>query len=267
MQDRETGEEKAAAPRRRAYAAARRHSARVRLLKIVIPAGAVLGAAAVGAVAFLDPFRRMDGVTMGPLSVSGTKITMENPRLTGYRQDDRPYEVTASAAMQDVRKPTLVELKDMRGRLATDASGGTARLEAATGVFDTQKERLELKDDVRVRTDAGQEVVLTSASVDFKAGTVVSREPVTVAFPGGSIRADALDVSDGGKVIVFQGRVRSEFRSPEDGQAPGRAAQSPGREGQASGGLAQAAPSLPAPSAERGAPARTTEALPASMRP
>jgi lipopolysaccharide export system protein LptC len=255
MQDRETGDGKAAAPRRRAYAAARRHSARVRLLKIVIPAGAALGAIVVGAVVFLDPFRRMDGVTMGPLSVSGTKITMENPRLTGYRQDDRPYEVTASAAMQDVRRPALVELKDMRGRLATDAAGGTARLEAATGVFDTQKEQLELKDDVRVRTDAGQDVVLTSASVDFKAGTVVSREPVTVAVPGGSIRADALNVSDGGKVIVFEGRVRSEFRSPEGDQAP------------AAGKAAQAAPFLPSPSAERGAPARTTEALPASMRP
>ena len=43
----------------------------------------------------------------GPLSLSGTKITMENPRLTGYRERDlRPYEVTAIAAMQDMRKPT-----------------------------------------------------------------------------------------------------------------------------------------------------------------
>ncbi len=258
MQDRETGEGKAA-PRRRAYAAARRHSARVRLLKVLIPAGAALGALAVGVVAFLDPFRRMDGVSLGPVSVSGTKITMENPRLTGYRQDDRPYEVTASAAMQDVRKPALVELKDMRGRLATDASGSTARLEAASGVFDTQKEQLELKDNVRVRTDAGQEVVLTSASVDFKAGTVVSREPVAVAFPGGSIRADTLNVSDGGKVIVFEGRVRSEFRPPEDAPVPGREGQAPARAAQA--------PSSPTPSSERGTPARTTEALPASLRP
>ena len=136
-----------------------------------------------------------------------------------------------------------------------DDSGARAHLEAAAGVFDTQKEQLELHGNIFVRTDNGQEARLKSAHIDFKAGTVVSREPVTVAFPGGSIRADALNVSDGGKVIVFEGRVRSEFRSPEGGQAP------------AAGKAAQAAPFLPPPSAERGAPARTTEALPASMRP
>lgn len=235
-------------PRGRAYAQARRHSRRVRWLKRAIPAGAIAGIGLVLAIATLDPFGRMGGLTLGPVSLSGAKITMENPRLTGFRKDTRPYEVTATAAMQDVRKPNLVELKDLKARIAMDERGGLARLEAAFGIFDTQKEQLELKQDIRVSTDAGQEAQLTSASIDFKAGTVASREPVTVRFPNGTVAADALDIGENGNVLVFTGRVRTRF----DGAVPAR------RDPDAPPGEAPGAST---------APARTSRAEPTSVRP
>src|SRR3712207_2062370 len=119
--------------RSRAYAQARRHSRRVRFLKVAIPLGAVLGIGFVLVVTFLDPFNRMAGVTLGPVSLNGTKITMESPRLSGYRSDNRPYEVTATVAVQDVRKPNVVELSDMKARFAADDTGKTTRLVADTG--------------------------------------------------------------------------------------------------------------------------------------
>lgn len=251
----------ARAGRSRAYAAATRHSTRVRVFKRLIPVGAAAAVVVVIGVALVDPSGRMGGLSLGPVSLSGTKITMENPRLTGFRNDTRPYEVTATAASQDVRKPNVVELKEMRGRLAMDDAGTTARLEAATGVFDTQKEQLELRDAIRVRTDGGQQILMRSASVDFKAGTVLSREPVAVSFPGGTIDADTLRVTEGGKVIVFEGRVRTVLQGTEGGAwAPG------GGDGPAD---VQASP-IPASPAGRGSPAqpvRATEAQPASLRP
>ena len=197
--------------RSRAFARARNHSRRVRFFKLVIPVGAVLGIAGVVLATWFNPFRAVEGLTLGPTSVSGTKITMESPRLTGFRNDSRPYEVTASSAQQDVRKPHLVELKDLKARIVTDEQGSTARLEAVRGVLDTQKEQLRLRQDVRVRTDGGQSVRLRSAFVDFKAGTVVSNEPVTVSLGNGVITAPGLKVSDNGKVFEFKGRVSSTF--------------------------------------------------------
>lgn len=244
-------EESAAAPdgrRARAYAQARRHSARVQVFRRAIPIGAALAIGVVLTIAVFDPFGRIGGLSLGPVSLSGTKITMENPRLTGYRSDLRPYEVTATAAVQDVRKPTVIELKDMRARMAMDDNGGTARLESATGVFDTQKEHLELKQDIKVTTDAGQEARLRSASVDFKAGTVVSREPVTVTLTNGVVEAEQLEISDSGKAIAFVGRVRTVL-DLAGGDRPG------------AGGAS-------APSAQRGAaPTRTSHAEPMSLRP
>jgi lipopolysaccharide export system protein LptC len=212
-------------PRARAYAQARRHSARVRFLRRVIPIGTALAVGVVLVLTVADPFGRVvGGLTLGPVSLSGTKITMENPRLSGFRKDSRPYEVTAVAAMQDVRKPNVVELKEMKARLVTDERGGAAHLEAAAGIFDTSKEQLELRQDIRVKTDGGQAARLKSASIDFKAGTVVSREPVTVTFPNGMIDAESLEISDNGKVIVFKGRVRAVI---EDSQEPAVTASTP----------------------------------------
>jgi lipopolysaccharide export system protein LptC len=194
----------------------------------------------------------MAGVTLGPVSLSGTKITMENPRLAGYRKDNQPYEVTASVAMQDVRKPSVFELKDMKARVAADDSGKMIRLVANFGVFDSTKEQLELREAVRVTTDDGQEARLHSAAVDFKAGTVVSREAVAISLPNGQVEADGIDINDGGKVISFVGNVRAVFEPPPP--KPQEAA---------------AVPDAPAAKAEppKPSPARTSRAEPLSLRP
>ena len=211
------------AVRKRAFARAKRHSRFVRFYKLAIPIGSLLAVTGVGAVAYLDPFRAVRGLTLGPMSVSGTQVTMESPKLTGYRNDSRPYEVTAEAAVQDVRRPNLVELKTMKARIVTDDEGSAAHLVANVGVLDTQKEMLELRGDVRLRTDNGQEAQLSSALVNFKAGTVVSNEPVTVLLGNGTIEAVGLEVTDNGKQLHFRGRVRTVFENtggPAQGAQP-----------------------------------------------
>ncbi|WP_210496206.1 LPS export ABC transporter periplasmic protein LptC [Microvirga antarctica] len=203
-------------PRSRGFASAQRHSRFVRFAKLAIPLGSVLAVALVSLYAYFDPFRHIPGLTIGKIGVSGTQVTMESPKLNGFRNDSRPYEVTASQATQDVLKPNFVELKDLRARIVTDDNGNAARLEAAFGVLNTEKEQMNLRQDVRVRTDAGQEVRLKSAFVDFKAGTVVSDEPVSVSLGNGVIEATGLDVSDNGKIMHFRGRVRAVFQNESD---------------------------------------------------
>ncbi len=206
------------ARRAKAYAAALRHSARVRFLRRAIPIGTGLSILAVMIVGIFDPFRSIGAVSVGPISLSGSKITMENPRLTGFRaKDAQPYEVTADAASQDIRKPNQVELHGLRARISME-NNGFVRLEATSGLYDTQKEQMELRQSVRILTDSGHDARLKSAFVDFKGGTVTSREPVTVTFKGGSIESQRLDVTDNGKKLTFEGRVRAIFETDQVAQ-------------------------------------------------
>jgi len=226
----------------RPFRAARRHSALVRALKIAIPFGSVLAVAAVTFVSVYNPFARIPGMTVGPISVSGSKIAMESPRLTGFRKDKRPYEVTATAAFQDIRKPNVIELKEMRARLAMDDSGAMANLVSKVGVFDTSKDHLDLTNDVRVWTDKGDEILLKSASIDLKVGTVISREPIRVTTSTMVLEAEGLDLSDGGKTMSFTGRVRAKLMRgvgappSTDPLVPGVAVRTPAKISQAEAG-------------------------------
>ena len=62
---------------------------------------------------YFNPLRMLGKlpVDIGNLVISGTKITMEQPHLSGFTRDARAYELTADAAAQDLTKPDIVELQ------------------------------------------------------------------------------------------------------------------------------------------------------------
>src|SRR5262245_31814241 len=92
----------------------------VRILRIAVPAAVALALAAIIFVSIVNPFRALMPklpLDMGNLVVSGTKITMESPHLAGFSTDQRPYEMWAKAAIQDITDPDHVELKTIRAKV------------------------------------------------------------------------------------------------------------------------------------------------------
>jgi lipopolysaccharide export system protein LptC len=211
--------------RQSAFQAARRHSVLVRLLRRLIPVGAIAAVVGLIIVPFLNPLRHAGNFSLGGISLSGGKVVMETPKLAGYRKDNSPYEVTAESALQDVRNPTQIELLQMVARVLMK-SEGWININARSGLFDQQKEKLKLVDDVKIRTDSGYDVRMRTADVDFKAGTVNSREPVKVNLGTTTVDADTLDVKDNGALITFEGRVHVLIEN-----APARSLAGPEREG------------------------------------
>ena len=204
----------AAADRRaRAFVAARRHSMHVILLRFTLKAGLIGGAVAAILVGAFDLFGTpLAGLSLGPLGVEGTKVTMDSPRLTGYRKDGRPYLVNAAKAMQDALHPTIVELRGIDADLAT-SDNLTIKLTARSGTYDTSAEHLDVSDDVRVKSPQ-YDVAMKSASIDFKSGLYFSREPVTIVTTNGmTVDADSVSANDSGRELLFVGHVRSLFQS------------------------------------------------------
>jgi lipopolysaccharide export system protein LptC len=209
--------------RKRAFATAQRHSRLVRRLRLAIPLGLALIAAALTVVALFDPFRaKVVDLLIGDFAVDGSKITMDRPKLTGFRRDGRAYVVNAAKAIQDVRKPTLVELRDIDGELEM-GEDGSLRVTADVGFFDSAHEQLELTQNVRLRSPT-YVVTLKNAKIDFKTGLYDTKDPVTVKTSNGAtIAADSATARNGGQELTFSGHVRSEF-PPEADSPPGAAA-------------------------------------------
>jgi lipopolysaccharide export system protein LptC len=198
------------------FVRATRHSARVRFLRKAIPIGVLIAVSGLLGVWLFDPFRQVfPNFTVQGIDLSSTKVTMEKPKLAGFKKDNRPYEVVAKSAIQDVTKPSIVNLFEMDAHFAME-NGGSATLKAKQGIYDTQNETLEVKTDVTVKTTTGYDIHLESAKMKFKTGDISSDQPVNVRMDTGEISADSLQMVDNGKKVTFIGNVRSRLEPASD---------------------------------------------------
>jgi lipopolysaccharide export system protein LptC len=190
------------------FAGAARHSRLVRMLRIAVPATVLLAMTFIVGVSVFNPFKQLPQVSFDPgnLVVSGTKITMEVPHLSGYTPDQRPYELWAKTATQDITNPDRVELKTLKAKvLMQDQS--TVFLDALTGIFDNKQQQLDLHKNILLRTSTGYEARLSQAFVDMANNTVTSDEHVDVKLTNGTLTSDRLRITEGGDVVRFEGNV------------------------------------------------------------
>jgi lipopolysaccharide export system protein LptC len=205
---------------------AARHSRMVRMLRIAVPVTVIVAMAGIIAVSVFNPFRILAKLPleMGNLVVSGTKITMEAPHLSGFSPDQRPYELWAKTATQDLTDPSHVDLNVVRAKIAMEDKS-TVVMDARTGKFDTKAQLLDLKEDIFLKSSTGYEARLTQAHIDIGKGTVDSDEPVDVKLIDGTLRGNKLQITEKGDLIRFDGGVVMIMNmSKQDGSAqPGSA--------------------------------------------
>ncbi len=192
----------------RLFQTALRHSRHVRILRLAIPVGIFLTLASVAAIAYFNPLRALAKLPVDPgkLVVSGTKITMEAPRLAGFTRDNRPYELTARAAAQDIAKPGVLELRDLHAKVQMKDTA-VLELHAAAGLYDTKTDQLRLSDNVVITSSTGYTGRLQDAAIDVKKGKITSDLPVVVEMLNGTLNANNLEVGDSGDTILFGGGV------------------------------------------------------------
>ena len=214
------------------FAMAARHSRMVRILRIAVPGAVGLAMAVVIGISIFNPFRMIipKALDISNLVVSGTKITMESPHLSGYTPDRRPYEMWAKTTVQDVTDPDHIELNKLRTKLLMQ-DGSTVFLDSLTGLFDNKEQTLDLHKDIHLTTTTGYEAWLTQAHVDMVKNTVDSDEHVDVKLTNGTLTSDRLHIVNGGEVVIFEGNVVMHLDHLDEGN----------------GATAQAAPPEPAP--------------------
>jgi lipopolysaccharide export system protein LptC len=192
----------------RAFLAARRHSRLVRILRVAVPAAVSCALVVVVLITYLNPLRMLAKlpINVDNLIVSGTKVTMEQPRLSGFTRDARAYELTADTAAQDMTKPDIVELRNMRAKVEMQDKS-MIELNAATGLYDAKAETLRLDKDIVLNSSTGYQARLSEALVDIRKGNVISEHPVEVRLLQGTLNANRLDIVDSGDLIRFHGGV------------------------------------------------------------
>lgn len=194
------------------FKAAQRHSTRVKWLRRILPIIGVLGIIGFLGKSFLI---QAEGPNVGlaGITVNSTGITMEKPYLTGHDKGGRKYEVSAFSARQELGKSKQLWLDDIVASLELP-NNGWAKITATTGLYDGEKETLDLQKNIHVVTHLGYTIELKHAYIELHNGVIRSNEPVDVSTENkDTIRSDRLSITQGGESIIFDGRVKVQLQS------------------------------------------------------
>ncbi len=186
----------------RAFRSARRHSHVVRVLRVVLPALIVVATAGITITTYLNRLLAPLPAKFDSLVVSGSKITMDHPHMTGFTRDERAYDLSAAAAVQDVSKPNEIEMKSIDAKVQMQDKS-TVRLKAPNGFYDSKKETLRLDRDIMITSTTGYEGRLKEARIDIRKGHVQSDRPVEMKMLQGTLNANRLEIVNSGELIRF----------------------------------------------------------------
>lgn len=208
------------------FRAAVRHSRMVRFARHAIPIAALAAVAGLVLLTWFNPLRLIEKLPIGlrDAVISGTKIKMEQPRLSGFTRDARPYDLSALVAAQDITKPGLIELTTLRAKIQMH-DRSQVEVSAATGMFDTKAEILTLEKDILVKSTSGYDGKLSEAVINTRTGNIVSEKPVLLNLPNGVINANAMEIEQAGEVLRFGRGVAMQLMPNKDqgnvaGQVP-----------------------------------------------
>jgi lipopolysaccharide export system protein LptC len=201
----------APAVREAAFRRALNHSRKVRFLKLALPVAALLIGGSFAAYSYIS----VPGSVSFDLSESAYvdgKLVMANPKLDGYTKENRPYSMTATRALQHIKdQGSIVELEGIDAEVPVNDTV-VAKIGADHGVYDRDKNTLDVQSPIVIKTTDGMMATFQSAYLDIEKGNMTTDEPVDIRMDGGQITADAMSVLENGKVLIFEKRVRMEIK-------------------------------------------------------
>ena len=171
--------------RHAAFQDAKRHSRRVYFLRRVLPALGGITVVLTALWLWFDPlsYVRELPVQVGALKISGTKLTMEAPRLNGFSKDGSPYTITAESAAQDLTKTSVIELSEIVGKFTQEDRGETV-LTAKSGIYNSKEEKMNLYGGIDIKSGeySGK---LKDAVGEPKKGHLVTKNQSLFSSPTG----------------------------------------------------------------------------------
>jgi len=194
------------APPGRSRTGADRYSRSVALLKRVLPA---IGAILLLLVAMwprLAPLIESVRLAVSAIDLrEARELKMINPRYAGTDRLNRPYVVSAAVGRQVPNRSDLMSLEKPRAVMIVH-SGVSVTLTAATGIYQSQVQLLDLFDNVTLTHQNGTRFVTQRAHADLASSTAEGHDPIEGHGPSGDIWGQGFRVLDKGDTIIFTGQ-------------------------------------------------------------
>ena len=235
-----------------------RHSRRVALLKRVLPA---IGLALLLLIAVwprLAPLWERMRLAFPAIDLrEARELRMINPRYSGADHLGRPFVVTAAIGRQVPDRQDLVSLETPRAEMKTHR-GSDIAVAAATGIYQSQAQLLDLFGQVTLEHQNGTRFVTDTARIDVANNAAEGGDPVAGEGPSGNIKAEGFRILDKGDTIIFTGKSDMLLKGAKAGTEKSTPAALPAPIAVTAAQIAAAATPAPAaakPAVHKGRPA------------
>lgn len=141
-----------------------------------------------------------------PLSVK--QSVLQRPVFTGFDNNKQPYSISANTAKRDEDNPDIIYLDNVKGELKLRKSGDLILMTGNDGTYSSETKQLELVGDVRMISTGKYSAQTKAAKIDMPKKHLKSTDPVTVVFAAGVVKANGVEIWNGGERIVFSNRVK-----------------------------------------------------------
>jgi lipopolysaccharide export system protein LptC len=172
-----------------------------------LPAVALTGAAVFSWFTFFSASSVPSNISLDNAGIENGKLVMTNPKLDGFTKDKLPYKMSAIRALQEVGNSNVISLEGIDAEIPIGREL-RAQVKAKSGVFDNANRQLKLDSDISLTTSDGITALLQSADIDIAGNSMSTDQPVRVENDNSSITADSMQISENGKVMTFEKRVR-----------------------------------------------------------
>jgi lipopolysaccharide export system protein LptC len=150
------------------------------------------------------------------------ELKMLNPRYAGTDRLNRPFVVTAAVGRQLPERNDLMSLEKPRAVMIAHG-GAHIVLTAASAIYQSQPQLLDLFDNVILTHQNGTRFVTQQAHADVAHNTAEGQVPIEGHGPSGDIWGQGFRVLDKGDTIIFTGRSHTILR----GTKPAKPAAAP----------------------------------------
>lgn len=138
------------------------------------------------------------------LEKAATENKLLNANYSSTDSKGRPFSLISTQATQQNQTPDIVLLETPKGSY-TLGPDDIIKVTANEGIYAQEKQLLDLVTNVVITRSDGGVMNTQKLHVDLKNSNAHSDEPVTYAGPQGTLKAKAMDISQGGQVMVFTG--------------------------------------------------------------
>jgi lipopolysaccharide export system protein LptC len=197
-----------------------RYSRRVAFLKRALPAIGVALLLLVAGWTRLAPLLESVRLRFPAIDLrEARELRMVNPRYSGLDRYNRPYVVTAAVGRQVPDRNDVMALERPKA-VFTVHGGASVVLTAATGIYQSQAQFLDLFGNVNLVHENGTRFVTQRAHLNLSDNSAEGHDPVEGHGPSGDITGEGFRTLSKGETITFTGKSHLLFKGTKPSPTP-----------------------------------------------